>query len=157
MPDVLAAIRPDSVNLPLFLHVLGAMLLVGALSAIAFSTVLGWRLPERAPGLGRFAFKTLLWGVFPSWVLMRVAAQWTESEENLPENFEPSWLEIGYITAEAGGLLILISIILTVIGLRRSKTDAGGGVGLARAVGVISFLLLAAYILAVWAMTAKPT
>ena len=28
--SVLAAIRPDSVNLPLFLHVLGAMLLVGA-------------------------------------------------------------------------------------------------------------------------------
>jgi hypothetical protein len=155
--DVLAAIRPDSVNLPLFLHVLGAMLLVGALSAIAFSTVLGWRLPERAPGLSRFAFKTLLMGVFPSWVLMRVAAQWTESEENLPENFEPAWLEVGYITAEAGGLLILISIILTVIGQRRSRADATRGVGLARAVGVISIILLAAYIVAVWAMTAKPT
>ena len=32
---MLAAIRPDSVNLPLFLHVLGAMLLVGCLFAVA--------------------------------------------------------------------------------------------------------------------------
>ena len=30
---MLAAIRPDSVNLPLFIHVLGAMLLVGTLLA----------------------------------------------------------------------------------------------------------------------------
>jgi hypothetical protein len=157
VPELLAAIRPDSVNFPLFLHVLGAMLLVGALSAIAFSTILGWRLPERAAGLTRFGFKTLLIGVFPSWVLMRISAQWTESEENLPENFEPTWLNIGYITAEAGGLLILISIVLSVIGLRRSRADAGRGIGLGRAVGVISILLLAAYIVAVWAMTAKPT
>jgi len=33
--SVLAAIRPGEVNLPLFLHVLGAMLLVGTLFAVA--------------------------------------------------------------------------------------------------------------------------
>ena len=46
---MLAAIRPDSVNLPLMLHVLGAMLLVGALAAVAFVTILGWR-SRSAPG-----------------------------------------------------------------------------------------------------------
>jgi hypothetical protein len=40
---MLAAIRPDSVNLPLFLHVLGAMLLVGSLFAVGLATVLGRR------------------------------------------------------------------------------------------------------------------
>ena len=33
MMDVLASIRPDSWNFPLFLHVLGAMVLVGGLLA----------------------------------------------------------------------------------------------------------------------------
>ena len=46
-----AAIRPDSVNLPLFLHVLGAMLLVGTLLGVTLVTVLGWRSPDNAPGL----------------------------------------------------------------------------------------------------------
>ena len=143
-------------NLPLFLHVLGAMLLVGSLLAIAFTTIVGWRAPERAPGLGRFAFKTLLIGVLPSWILMRVAAQWTVSEAGYSDDFEPTWLGLGYITAEAGGLLILISAILAGIGLRKSRTDAVGSVRFSRIVGVVSILLLAAYLVAVWAMTAKP-
>lgn len=157
MPDVLAVIRPDNVNLPLFLHVLGAMLLVGTLLAIAFATILGWRAPERAPGLGRFGLKTLLVGVLPAYVVMRVGAQWTEAEQSYPEGSEPGWLDVGYVTADAGALLILISIVLAVIGLRRSRADAAGGVRFARIVGVVSIVLLAAYVVAVWAMTAKPS
>ena len=72
-----------------------------------------------------------------------------------PDDFEPAWIGVGYITADAGALLILISIILSAIGLR--KLRAGGGIGLGRAVGIISILLLVAYIVAVWAMTAKPS
>jgi hypothetical protein len=151
---MLAAIRPDDVNLPLFLHVFGAMLLVGTLFAVALATVLAWQRPDDAAGLTRFSLRTLLIGVFPAWILMRVGAQWTESEENLPEGFEPAWLDIGYITAEAGGLLILISMVLSALGLR--KLRAGSGLGFGRAVGIISILLLAAYIIAVWAMSAKP-
>ncbi len=154
---MLAAIRADSVNFPLFLHVLGAMLLVGTLAAVAFVTVVGWRSPERAPVLARFGLKTLLVGVLPSYVLMRIGAQWTESEENFPDDFDPAWLGIGYITADIGALLILISIILAAIGLRRSRDDGARGVRFARIIGVICVLLLAAYIVAVWAMTAKPT
>jgi hypothetical protein len=157
VPDVLAAIRPDSVNFPLFLHVLGAMLLVGCLFAIGFTTVLGWRQPDRAPGLTRFGLKTLLLGVLPSYVLMRVGAQWTEAEQDYPDDFEAAWIDVGYITADIGALLVLISIVLSAIGLRRARVDPGRSVGLARAVGVISIVLLAAYIVAVWAMTAKPT
>ena len=152
---MLAAIRADSVNLPLLLHVLGAMLLVGSLLAVGFATVLGRRSPDNAPGLARFGLKTLLLGVLPSYILMRVGAQWTEAELDYPEDFEPAWIGIGYITADAGALLILISAILAgdrappLTGRRLERRFA-------RIVGVISFLLLAAYLIAVWAMTAKP-
>jgi uncharacterized membrane protein len=148
---VLAAIRPDSVNLPLLLHVLGAMLLVGSLFGVGFAALLGWRSPDRAPGLTRFGLKTLLLGVLPSYILMRVGAQWTESEQNYPDDFEATWIDIGYITADIGALLVLISAILAGVGLR------SGSVRMGRIVGVISFVLLAAFLVAVWAMTAKPT
>jgi hypothetical protein len=88
---------------------------------------------------------------------MRVGAQWTESEQNYPEGFEPDWLGIGYITADIGALLILISLILGAFGLRRLRDGSDSGVRFARIVGVICIVLLAAYLVAVWAMTAKPS
>ena len=159
----LAAIRADEINFPLFLHVLGAMLLVGLLLCVVSAIVIGWRRddPAASVGLTRMGLWTLILGVLPAYVLMRVGAQWTESEEfgelegAAKEAVEDSWwIGIGYITADIGALLILISIVLAVIGLRRTRR--GGGLGLGRAVGIISALLLAAYIVAVWAMTTKP-
>ena len=147
---MLAAIRPDSVNFPLFLHVLGAMLLIGFLFAVAFAWILGRRSPDRAAGMARFGLKTLLLGVLPSYIVMRIGAQWVEAEQDYPDDFDPAWIGIGYITADIGALLILISAILAGIGLRR------GNVRLARIVGVLSVILLAAFLVAVWAMTAKP-
>ena len=154
---MLAAIRPDSVNLPLFIHVFGAMLLVGTLLAVTLVTVLGWRSPDNAPGLSRFALKMLLLGVLPAYLLMRIGAQWTESKSKYPDDFEPSWLGVGGDVADAGALLILISLILSAIGLRKLRDGSTGGVRFARIVGVISIILLAAYVVAVWAMTTKPT
>ena len=152
---VVGAIRGGSVNFPLVLHVLGAMLLVGMLIAAALALALSWRRRWTTAGLTRFGLLALPMGVVPAWVLMRIGAQWTVSEENLPKQVEDSaWLGIGYITADVGALLILISIVLANIGLRRMRS--GGGAGLGRAVGIISALLLAAYVVAVWAMTTKP-
>jgi hypothetical protein len=159
----LAAIRPDEVNLPLFLHVLGAMLLVGLLLAVSAAILIGWRRtePADAVGLTRMGFWTLIGGVFPAYLLMRIGAMWTESEAfgDLPEPAkqaveDSAWIGIGYLTADIGSLLILISIVLSVIGLR--ATRRGGGLTLGRVVGVIATLLLVAYIVAVWAMTTKP-
>jgi hypothetical protein len=149
--------RPDDVNVPLTLHVLGAGLLVGTLIAVATAILIGWRSTAEgdAVGLTRFGLRTLLLGVFPAYLLMRIGAQWTEAAEDLPEIVEDSaWIGIGYITADAGALLILISMILSGIGLR--KLRSGGGLGLGRAVGVISLILIAAYVVAVWAMAGKP-
>jgi hypothetical protein len=142
-------------ELPLFLHVLGAMLLVGALVLVAALILIGWRRSERAVPLTRLALRAIPYGVLPAYIVMRVGAQWTEAEQDFPEDYEAAWIDIGYITADAGALLLLVSLILAGIGLR--KLRAGGGIGLGRAVGVISVVLVAAYVVAVWAMTAKPT
>jgi hypothetical protein len=148
----LAAIRAEEVNFPLFLHVLGAMLLVGTLLTVATAITLDWRRSGGAPGLTRLGLRTLLLGVVPAYVLMRVGAQWTESREDWPG--DPAWLGIGYITADAGAVLTLVSVVLAAIGLRQLR--GGGGRALARTVGVISIVLLAAYVVAVWAMSTKP-
>jgi hypothetical protein len=154
----LAAIRADDVNFPLLLHVLGAMLLVGTLFAVAVGIVLAWRRGDEgeAATLTRYSLLTLLIGVFPSYILMRIGAEWTADREgfNAEGAPEPAWLGIGYITADAGALLILISIILSIVGLVRMRR--GGGIGAGRAVGIISLVLLAAYVVAVWAMSGKP-
>ena len=153
--SLVAAIRDGSVNLPLFLHVLGAMLLVGTLATAALALMLGWRSADGAVGLTRFGLRAIPWGVLPAYVLMRVGAQWTEAEQDFPDDFSAAWIDVGYITADIGALLVIVSLILAGIGLR--KLRGGGGLGLGRAVGIISLLLLVAYVVAVWAMTAKPT
>lgn len=154
--SVLAAIRPDDVNLPLFLHVFGAMLLVGVMLTVAIAFVMSGRSePDAGARLTRFGLRTMLFAAFPTYLLMRVGAQWTESQEDLPDDFEASWLDVGYITADLGALLIIASMVLSARGLRRLAAG-GGGAGQARAVGIISVVLLVAYLVAVYAMSAKP-
>jgi hypothetical protein len=154
----LAAIRDDAVNLPLFLHVLGAMLLMGTLLAVALMLFAAWRRGDEEGGaLRRYAFRTLLLGTLPSYILMRVGAQWVESEEFGGVEDEPGWIGVGYITSDGGAVLLLISLIVGGIAARRARTRApdGGRVG-ARVVAVLVSIMLAAYVVAVWAMTAKP-
>jgi hypothetical protein len=139
------------VTFPLFLHVLGAMLLVGMLLAVATAILLDWG-RGGGGGLTRFGLRTMVIAVVPAYALMRIGAQWTEAEADLPGEY--TWIDIGYIVADAGAVFVLVSLVLAAIGLR--KLRAGGGRGLARAVGVISTLMLAAYVVAVWAMTTKP-
>ena len=57
--SVVALIRPDSWNFPLFLHVLGAMVLFGAVAA-AVGTLLTPGGGGDPAGLRRFAFRMLL-------------------------------------------------------------------------------------------------
>jgi hypothetical protein len=73
----------------------------------------------------------------------------------LPKQITDStWLGIGYLTADAGAVVILVAVVLAVVGLRRLRS--GRGTRLAGAAGVLSVLLLAAYTVAVWAMSTKP-
>ena len=100
---MLAIIRPDSWNYALFLHVLGAMLLVGALVTAVTAQVLSWRksAPADVAAYSRFAFRTLLFVGIPAWFVMRIGAEWIYSKErwaDVPE--EPDWLGVGYLTAD---------------------------------------------------------
>ncbi len=89
---------------------------------------------------------------------MRIGAQWIYSEQgwdDLPDEVdEPAWLGIGYIVADLGGLILLISLITGGIGVRRLKS--GGGSGLLKATLILSLIMLVGYVIAVWAMSGKP-
>jgi hypothetical protein len=151
---VLASIRPDSINIALLVHVAGAMVMVGALVTAVAAALAGWR--DETGALSRLSYKTLLYVALPSYIVMRVGAEWTYSKEHLGDQSEdPAWVGIGFITSDLGAILLLLALILGGIGLRRSRT--GGGQGLLKASSVIATLLVAAYIVAIWAMGAKPT
>jgi hypothetical protein len=154
--SALATVRPDDVNVALIVHVLGAMALVGSLLTAAIAALLGWR--EQTDTLRRLSYKTLLFAALPSYIVMRIGAEWTYVEsglDELPDDAEPAWIGIGYITADLGALLLLVALILGGIGLRRNRS--GGGRGLLQASGVIAAVLVLAYVVAVWAMGGKPT
>jgi len=148
-------IRPDSWNLPLLVHVAGAALMVGALVCVTAALVLAWGRADRgeAAMLTRFGFRALLLGAIPAYVIMRVGAEWVVSEEGLAD-VDPLWIGIGYSTADLGLLVLIVATVLAGFAARRLR--AGGGTGLARAAGVMCVLLVAAYTVALWAMTAKP-
>ena len=149
--SLLATIRPDSWNYPLFVHILGAMILVGgtltAASALAFA-----RGNTRVLKSGYFS---LLAVALPGYVLMRLGAQWVYSREGLDDApVEAAWTAIGFAVADLGLLVLLIALIVGGAGMYRLR--AGKGTGLLKATMVISLILLAAYVVAVWAMAAKP-
>jgi hypothetical protein len=139
---MVALVRPDSWNLPLFLHVLGATVLVGAIGATVLIAV-------RAPALRRFLVRTIGFLVLPAWVLMRFAGQWIDSRENVPG--DPAWLGVGFIVGDAGLVLLVVMALIAWWGLRRPERRWP-----IRAVAVISGLYLIALFVAMWAMTTKP-
>jgi len=150
--SMLAAIRPDSWNFPLLLHVLGAMVLTGAMLTTSSALVFA----RGETRLLRFGYWTLLAVGLPGYILMRIGAEWTASKEGFSEEGapEPDWLGIGYLVADLGALLLLIALILGGVGVYRLR--AGKGTGMLKATMVISVVLLASYVVAVWAMSAKP-
>jgi hypothetical protein len=154
---VVAAIRADDVNFPLFMHVLGAMLLVGVLLGSSVALMLSWRRADggEATAFARYGLWTLALGGIPAYLVMRIGAQWTVSRERLSDaSF--TWLDIGYLTADLGGLVLLVGLVLAGVGLRRLPSDGSAPGALPRIVGAIAVVLLAAYVVTVWAMATKP-
>jgi hypothetical protein len=151
--SVLATVRPDDWNFPLFVHVVGAMILVGGLvtgaAALAFA--------KDDAKLLRLGFWALMLVSFPGWIIMRLGAQWIYTREGwdkVPNSLIPNWLDIGAVIADAGGLVLVVTLIIGGIGVRR--LEAGKSSGLLKATLVLSVVLLAAYVIAVWAMAGKP-
>lgn len=145
-----AIVRPDGWNPPLLVHVAGAMLLVAALVVVVAVTTAALRRGDDAAVLTRLALRGLLIGVLPGYVVMRGGAEWIASKESIDD---PAWIGIGYSTADGGLLLILVA---TGLAWRAARRSGGGAGGSARAVAVLSALLIVAYGVAIWAMTTKP-
>jgi hypothetical protein len=153
---MLAAIRPDEQSFALLLHLVGATVVFGALLASATSLLLA-RGDTRLLRLGYFSL--LLVGL-PGLILLRVAGQWLyqlQSWDKLPSQIgEPTWLNIGFIVADWGGILFLLALALGGVGVYRTRSGKGGAV-LLKATMVISLVLIVGYAVAVWAMTGKPS
>jgi hypothetical protein len=145
-----AIVRPDEWNFPLFVHVAGAMLLVAALVVVMVLGGVALRRGDGSVALTRLAFRGLLIGVLPAYIVMRVGAEWIASKA---EWGEPAWIGIGYSTADGGLLLVIIA---TVLAWRATKRGDAGPGGMGRAVVFLSGFLLLAYLVAIWAMTSKP-
>ena len=156
MNALLAAVRPDDWNFPLLVHAAGAMVLVGGLvtgaSALAYA--------RGDARLLRLGYWSLLALCLPGWIVMRIGAQWIYTKEgwgdwgDFAQGAEPTWLRIGGFTADLGGLVFLVSLIVGGIGVYRMRD--GKGAGLLKVTLVLSLVLLAAYVVAVWAMAGKP-
>ena len=153
MTAVVAAIRPDSFNFPLFLHVFGAMVLVGAVLTAVVAALTADRTGD-AVRMRRLTFRTLLIVGLPAYIVMRIGAEWMYSKEfgDLPDDVDdPAWIGVGYITADLGGLLFLIALACAGVATWKSKSRLG------KVAGLIAALALIGWIIAVWAMGAKPT
>jgi hypothetical protein len=142
--SMLAAIRPDDWNLALFVHIVGAMVLVGALVLVATS------LAARDLRLG---FRSLLLGVIPGWIVMRGAAEWIAEKEKVNDiDPTPAWVDVGYSVADPMLLLIIISTVCAGLAARRQSTG-----GLRITALVLVGIMLVGSLVAIWAMSTKPT
>ena len=142
---MLAILRPDSWNFPLFLHVLGATVVTGATAAV-FITAMASR---RRPWLRLVVARTLMLAVFPAWLLMRLAGQWIDSKEDIPG--DPGWLGVGFLVGDLGLVLLIVAIILGAVSVRRPQRNWPIG-----AVAVITGVYFVALVVAMVAMTGKP-
>jgi hypothetical protein len=165
--------RPDSWDFPLFIHVLGATILVGGVltgaSALWFA--------KGSMRLLRLGYWSLLVVALPGLVLMRLGATLIWSKETGHSFFwaifphpsvDPRWIEIGGTVSDLGGAGLVLALILGWFGLKRMEGASGdvltkvpvvskmSGETLLRITMLIAIVLLAGYVLAVWAMAGKP-
>jgi hypothetical protein len=141
--------RTGTVDFWLFLHILGGMAAIGALTLSFVSFAAAWR-GGSAP-LTRLGFRSLLWAAIPSYLVLRISAQVLLDEEGL-EDADLAWIDIGFIVTEPGSLLLIVA---TLLGGLAARQGAGPSVKARIATGLVGVLLIA-YLIAVWAMTTKP-
>ena len=133
---------------PLFLHVLGAMVLVGAMLSVLVLTLAAWKRPDVAV-LRRATFRTLLIVAIPSWLVMRICAQWIYSKEFPSGSDDPSWIGFGFAIADLGLLFLLLTTGLAFWWHRKANLIVG------RAVGGLSGVYLVLLAFAWLAMSGK--
>ena len=157
----LATIRPGEWDVPLFLHVLGALVLIGALALAA--TFLFAAARDGSPANLRLALRTLTLGVIPAYIVLRVGAEWIADKEGFADlDDPPDWIDIGYMAADLSFLLIVISSLLGWFTYRRTRTAGDATAAMqpskaVRAASILIALVLVLNLVALWAMTTKPS
>ena len=151
--SLLALIRPDDTIVPLFLHIAGAMVLVGALTLAAVYLIASWR--SGAARSIRSAYMTLLYAALPGYIVFRVGAEWIADKEGLADS-NVTWIGIGYGVSDLGALLLIVCLIIGGISVRRMNRGGNPSPIAARIVTGLVSLVLIANLVAVWAMTTKP-
>ena len=150
---ILALTRPDSWNFPLLVHIVGVVLFVGGVVTAACPARLRQGRHEAAAARVLDASRAGIARVHRAAHRRRVAR--TKKYNDLtPGVDDPTWLTIGYIVADLGALLLLASLIVGGIGVYRMRD--GKGAGLLKATLALSIIIIAAGLVAVWAMAGKP-
>ena len=145
---MLAALRPHSFDLPLFLHVLGATLLFGSTATVAIAGYASRRSPDNSALLARVVAGTWVLLILPSFVLMRVGAALILNKEFPGNASQPGWVGVGFIVSEPGALLLIVVGILAWISVRKKRVLL--------AVPILASLYLLALAVAWFAMAGKP-
>jgi uncharacterized cupredoxin-like copper-binding protein len=152
---MLAAIRPAGQDLPVLLHVVGATVAFGGLLA----SVSALALARGQARLLRLGYFSLLLVALPGWILMLLAGEWIYHKQHwssLPAQLKnPTWLRIGFGVGYWGGLAFLVILMLGGVGIRRLRAGRGSA-GLLNATLLGTAVLALAFVVAVWAMAAKP-
>jgi len=146
--SLLATIRPDDWNLALFLHVLAAFVMVGALVTAAAYLFAARR--DGSLELTRAGFRSLLIAALPAFIATRLSAQWLVSKEGL-EDAELAWIDVGFITTDVGLLVLVGATVAAGLAVRRAE----GVRGVALAAWLVA-ALIAVYAVVIWLMTTKP-
>lgn len=109
---------------PLFLHVLGAMTLFGAVLTAVITSFAAWRRPDLA-FLRKATFWALVCGV-PGYLALRIAAQFIYSaEKDAFGGKDPTWIGIGFGVSDAGLLILLAALGFAYWWTRSGKPLAG--------------------------------
>jgi hypothetical protein len=132
---------------PLFLHVLGAMALFGAILAATILSLVGGRRTDLV-FLRTATFRALL-AALPPYVVFRVAARWLSDNEGFTGRRDPAWITIGLDVADGGTLLLLATLGCAYWWLRGGPPLAG------RIVAGLSSAYLVLLAVAWLAMTGK--
>jgi hypothetical protein len=147
---MLALVRPDSWNLPLFFHVLGATLTFGATTTVTllgFAGIQGDR--DRTLWLRSLTFWISFGILVPAFILMRGSALWIVDKEFPGGAHTPGWVNVGFAVTEPGALLVIVMVIFA--WLARSPKSR-----VAVAVPWLASVLLVGLAIAWFAMSAKP-
>jgi hypothetical protein len=151
----LAAVRPDDWNVALFIHVLGAFTLIGAL-VVAASFLFAAR-HEGSHALTRAGFRSLLIVALPAFIATRVGGERIASKEGL-KDADLTWITVGCSSTDGGLLVLLGATLVAGLAVRRAaRAEAGGvrGRGAAFAAWLVT-LLIAVYATVIVVMATKP-